>query len=117
MRSALDEAYFDTLADRGYEETGDVYEGALDDDEEEDIWVTLRRNRSYSILSVCDEDCSDIDLFLYDDDGDQIDSDVSINEVPVVRETPNRTGEYRIRVRMYSCSTEPCYYAVGIYER
>lgn len=117
VRRALDEAYFDVLADRGYEETGDVYEGALDDDEEENIWVTLRRNRSYSILSVCDEDCSDIDLFLYDDDGDEIDSDTSIDEVPVVRETPNRTGEYRIRVRMYSCSTEPCYYAVGIYER
>ena len=116
-RRALDRAFEDGLADRGYFESGDMFEGSLDEMEEEDVWISLRRNQSYAILAVCDEDCSDIDLYLYDEDGDQIDTDTSIDQEPVVRVTPRRNADYRVRVRMYSCDTEPCYYAFGVYER
>ena len=116
-RRALDRAFEDGLADRGYFESGDMFEGSLDEMEEEDVWISLRRNQSYAILAVCDEDCSDIDLYLYDEDGDEIDTDTSIDQEPVVRVTPRRNADYRVRVRMYSCDTEPCYYAFGVYER
>ncbi|MFQ5551642.1 MAG: hypothetical protein ACE5FJ_10445 [Gemmatimonadales bacterium] len=101
----------------GYRSLDEVYTGALDDDDEEDIWITLAGGGDFAIVGVCDEDCGDVDLFLYDEDGDQIDSDASIDDEPVVEVTTNRSGDYRVRVRMYSCSVEPCFYAVGVYQR
>ncbi len=117
VRRALRNAYDDMLADRGYDPTDDQFDSSLDSGEEESHWVTLYRGDSYTFLGACDNDCGDLDLFLYDEDGDEVDSDVSVDAIPTVSVNPRRTGDYRIKVKMYSCSVEPCFYSVGVYSR
>lgn len=117
VRRALRNAYDDMLADRGYDPTDDQWDGSLDSSEEDSHWITLFRGDSYTFLGACDDDCGDLDLTLYDEDGDQIDVDTSIDAIPTVSVSPRRTGDYRVVVKMYSCSIEPCYYSVGVYSR
>ena len=74
-------------------------------------------NDDYMILAACDEDCSDVDITVYDEDGDTVASDVSTDDVPVVRLSPKRDGQYRIEIKMYECSSEPCYWGFGVFNK
>jgi hypothetical protein len=112
----LDTAYDSRLAGRGYNIDHELT-GSLEEGRSETHDVRLRGGQAYAILGACDNDCGDLDLFLLDDDGNEIDSDVSTDDFPIVRYSPRRTGEYRVRVRMYECDTEPCFFAVGVYSR
>lgn len=71
--------------------------------------------RSYTILGVCDNDCSDLDITLYDPNGNQVAEDILTDDKPVASITARRSGRYRATVAMASCSTEPCYYALAAY--
>jgi hypothetical protein len=101
----------------GWEQTHDYEIGSLDDGESDSFTGTFREGWEYRIVSFCDEDCSDIDLYLRDGYDNEIDSDVSVNDVPVMECRPSRTGEYSIQVSMYECSTEPCYFGIGVFGR
>jgi hypothetical protein len=101
----------------GWEQTHDYEIGALDDDESDAFTGDFREGWEYRIVSFCDEDCSDIDLYLRDQNGIEIDSDVSTNDVPVISCRPGKSEEYTIEVRMYECSSEPCYFGIGIFGR
>ena len=94
----------------------DMMLSSLNDGEDERVTITLANGRDYRVVALCDEDCDDIDVYLEDMDGNEIDSDVSINDAPVVQAT-GRGDRVRVRVRMYSCNVEPCYYALGIFVR
>lgn len=104
-----------TLAREGFTQTHDYTVDRLNDDEEDSFTVNLRADREYAIVGACDNDCDDLDFWLYDENDNLIDSDTSTDDVPVVRVTPRWTGEFRVRVKMYSCSAEPCYYGIGIF--
>jgi hypothetical protein len=52
---------------------------------------------------------------LYDADGDQVDSDVQTDDVPIVQVTPRETMRYRVKVLMPTCKTNPCWYGIGVY--
>ena len=110
-------AYDRMLSDRGYRMQGNAITGRLEDEASARRDIRLRGGRSYAILGACDEDCDDLDLYLFDDDGDEIDSDLATDDFPILRYTPRRSGDYRLRIRMYNCNREPCYFAVGIYYR
>jgi hypothetical protein len=101
----------------GWEQTHDFEIGSLDAGETDSFTGDFREGWEYRIVSFCDEDCSDIDLYLHDEDGDEIDSDVSTNDVPIISCRPRRSEEYTIEVRMYECSSEPCYFGIGIFGR
>jgi len=105
------------LSERGYTMSGDVYDGSLKDDEFENLTITLLPGTSYAFMGVCDEDCHDIDLRLYDPDGDEVDSDVRVDDWPIVSVTPRFKGTYRLRVVMASCSSNPCYYGIGVFTK
>ncbi|NIM49256.1 MAG: hypothetical protein GTN78_19755 [Gemmatimonadales bacterium] len=99
----------------GYDQTHDYHIGALNDSDSDSFTVTLREGWDYRIVSFCDEDCSDIDLYLEDENDNEIDSDVEIDDVPIIESRPRWTGRFTIRVRMYECSAEPCYFGVGVF--
>ena len=105
------------LEDRGFELSHDLFTGSLRDDENENLTLNLRRGTDYAIIGVCDEDCTDIDLRLFDEDGDEVDSDVETDDNPVVQITPRASGKYRIKVIMATCSTSPCFYGVGVFSK
>jgi hypothetical protein len=77
--------------------------------------VTLQGGRSYKLVGVCDNDCSDLDITLYDSDGDVVDRDLLDDDKPVVSVSGKSGGVYRMNVSMASCSTGVCYYSVAIY--
>lgn len=105
------------LEDRGYELSHEAYTGSLGNHDSESLTLTLREGNSYALVGVCDEDCSDIDLRLFDQDGDEVDSDVENDDTPIVQAAPRNSGKYRVKVIMASCSTSPCFYGVGVFAK
>jgi hypothetical protein len=101
----------------GYELTHRIYTGALNDDGEEMVQLDLDVGMEYQIMGACDADCSDMDLTLYDGNGNVVDSDMLDDDVPVVSVTVARSGAFHVRVSMAACSSEPCRYGIGIFGR
>ena len=88
--------------------------GTLNGDEAESFVVTLRGGVSYSILGVCDEDCTRLQLVLVTLANSEIALERHSEGFPVLRFTPTATTQYRIRVVMEGCRMNPCWYGVGI---
>ncbi len=101
----------------GWEQTHDFEIGSLEEGESDAFTGTFRDGWEYRIVSFCDNDCSDVDLYLRDGDGDELDSDISTNDVPIIGCRPGRTGEYTVQLTMYECSVEPCYFGIGVFGR
>jgi len=101
----------------GYTMATDIYQGRLDDDASTNLTVTLERGKDYMMWGVCDQDCTDIDLVIYDSDGDEIDSDLQTDDKPLVHVVPPRDGRYKIKVTMVTCSANPCRYGVGLWSK
>ncbi|HET7229547.1 MAG TPA: hypothetical protein VFJ16_06060 [Longimicrobium sp.] len=102
---------------RGMRATHEPYIGSLRARGTETHRVQLNGGTSYSLIGVCDNDCSDLDLRLFDASGREVDSDVMTDDTPVVSVTPRRAGVYTVRAIMTACSSEPCRYGIGIYGR
>ena len=103
------------LEGRGYRLQGNAHTGSIDEGESDDFHITLGAG-DYVIMGACDEDCDDVDLFLYVGDS-EIDSDVDVDDFPTLSVDLAASGRYRIAVSMYGCDVEPCWYAVGVYRR
>ena len=116
VRSFLDTSGRIMLEPQGFQSTREIYTGSLSADSNVDHWITVDGGEEHAVLAVCDEDCSDIDLYIYDESGTLIDSDSSTDDVPVLLVTPPRRTRYRVQVTMYNCDVEPCFYAVGLYQ-
>jgi hypothetical protein len=114
VRNQLD-AVSETFRNDGYTLAYDIYMGRLDDDDDDAITFDLLRGQTYMIMGVCDTDCSDLDLTLYDGDGDEVDSDLATDDVPIVSVTTDRADTYRVEISMAECSAEPCRFGVGVY--
>ena len=102
------------LKEQGFS-TGQVHRGSLREGEGEYITLTLRAGRSYALVGVCDNDCTGLDLRLFDASDNEVDSDTQSQEAPIVRVRPAETTTYRLKVVMTACKTSPCYYAVSIF--
>jgi hypothetical protein len=101
----------------GYELTHRIYTGSLNDGRSEMVELDLAVGMEYQIMGACDADCSDLDLTLYDGNGNEIDSDLLDDDVPVVSVVVSRSGRFRLRVSMAECSQEPCRYGIGAFGR
>jgi len=62
----------------------------------------------YYVVGACDVDCSDIDMWLYDENRDEVDEDVSDDDMPVLIFTPRQSGIFYVKTKMYECSDTPC---------
>lgn len=106
-----------TYEANGYELTHRIYTGALNDDGAEMVQLELDVGMEYEIMGACDEDCTDLDLILYDGRGNVIDSDMLDDDFPVVSLSVTRSGVFSVRVSMAACSAEPCRYGIGVFGR
>jgi hypothetical protein len=68
-------------------------------------------------VGVCDENCIDLDLKLYDQNGNIIDYDTGEDNTPLVTVTPDRPRGFKIKVEMSTCNVSSCDYGVGIFPR
>jgi hypothetical protein len=76
--------------------------------------VTLHEGVEYTFVGACDRDCSDLDLQLYDENGNLIDEDLLRDDVPIVSVTPEWTGRFYVKVIMAECSVNPCGYTIVV---
>lgn len=82
------------------------------------IWpVSLRRGVTYRLFAVCDNDCSDVDMEVYDAAGDFVGRDVAVNDTPYVEITPAADGVVYARIWLAACEAEPCYVGGRVYRR
>jgi len=65
-----------------------------------DYTVTLYRGNSYVIFGCGDANARDIDIHIYDENGNLIDRDRFQNSRPVVEVTPKWSGPFTVRVKM-----------------
>ena len=89
----------------------------LNEDETQTIEVRLTAGTPYQIWGVCDGDCSDLDMELQDLAGKQIDEDILEDAQPLIDETVTKSGTYRLIIKMYECSVEPCLVGVNFFGR
>jgi len=92
----------------------EVVTGSLDNENTEWVEVNLSKGNTYYLLGVCDNDCSDLDLKLYDSNT-IISEDMASDDYPLVSVTPTADTQYRVQVVMASCSLSPCRYGLAVY--
>jgi hypothetical protein len=105
------------LAQEGFQMIGQPATGGLNQAQTWNVPAELHLGVEYRILGVCDRDCTDLDLVLYDNNGAPILQDTAVSSQPVIGILPQYTGPYTVQVQMYQCSIEPCYWAVALYGR
>ncbi len=101
----------------GYRLSHDPFTGKLRPRDAEFITITLRAGVNYIIVAVCDQDCRDMDLRLFDENRNFIDEDMRPDAIPVVSVTPRRTATFRIQAIMSHCAAPECLYGVGVFAR
>ncbi len=112
MRSFRTEYHTDGFAEAGQMETGALQEG-----QEIRFPVTLQEGLEYRVVGVCDNDCQDLDLILFDSRGAEVEADRLTDAIPILEFTPPSTGEYRVAASMVTCTIEPCAYQVAFFVR
>ena len=85
----------------------EMFSGTLDSGASEELELRLVAGVDYQIVGVCDTDCSDLDLSLYDSGGSSVAQDFLLNDVPIISLTVTRSGSYQLEVLMITCSAEP----------
>ena len=64
-----------------------------------DVYVICFRGHQQARICVFGDGDTDLDLIVYDENGNRIESDTRLGDQCVVRFTPAWTGEFRIEVR------------------
>jgi hypothetical protein len=104
-------------AQQGFQIVGQPASGALQRGQSWNVPAELYAGYDYAVLGVCDRDCNDLDLVMYDANGAAIAQDTTTSNQPLLSIQPSYNGAYTIQVQMYNCSIEPCYYAIALYAR
>lgn len=105
------------LEEEGFTATHKLYLGELYHGQADELRLNMDKGSEYALIGVCDEDCSDLDLRVSTLNGEIIDTDVEVDDYPVVKVWVTGTGEFRLEVGMADCSAEPCSYGIGVYAR
>ncbi|MGM9319937.1 hypothetical protein [Deinococcus aquaticus] len=91
---------------------------ALDEgDSDAELVYTLTGGREYLIYGVCDDDCGDLDINVYDAKGKLIASDEEDDDVPALTLKVTKTADYTIEVVMATCDNDPCFYAIDALQK
>ena len=110
------QTFYDSMSDDNYTVKNYIV-GTIEEDDDTSWTMYFSSSYEYVLGGFCDEDCDDLDLYLYDEDGNTIDSDTEEDDYPVITFSPKESGRYKVEVSMYSCSVEPCYYGLSILEK
>jgi hypothetical protein len=102
----------DGMVSRGFRTTHDLFLGNLGRGGDENITFNLRAGTTYTIVGVCDNDCRDLDLELYDGNGNRLAVDRKQDSIPVVSVSPRWNARFTVKAIMPSCANEPCRYGI-----
>jgi len=104
------------LAKAGYLPDGEPMTGSLKEGASEWHSVSLSAGREYRFAGSCDLSCRNMDLYLADSADAPITQDKESDNIPGVEVKVTEPGNYKLYVHMVRCTTEPCYYRVGLYQ-
>jgi hypothetical protein len=99
----------------GYRPTHEPFISDIGNGGYDDIAVNLQKGKSYVISGLCDQDCGDLDLEIYDVNGNLINSDVEMDDYPILLVQPRQNTRFTIRTHMAQCSNAPCRYGIGVF--
>ena len=91
----------------------------IDKGETETAYITFNENdlkmsKTHAFVGECDDDCGDLDLRVYDEDGDFVGEDTTPNSYAEVYVGEVAVGEtFRVDIIMYDCSTSYCGAVLG----
>ena len=105
------------LTQNGYARAAGPFPGSLASGQNRRQSVMLRAGQDYRIVGVCDANCGDFDIRVFDPNNRLIAQDVLQDAVPVVHVVPSVTGQFSIEPNMARCSTQQCWYAFNVYSR
>jgi hypothetical protein len=105
------------LAQQGFQQVGQPFSGSLAQGQTWNVPVEMHPGYEYRVLGVCDRDCADLDLVLYDPNGAALTQDRETTSQPIIGIAPTYSANYTIQVQMYNCTVAPCYYALALYGR
>jgi hypothetical protein len=105
------------MASEGFTEVGSPERGNLNSEQELRFPLELQGGLEYQVYGVCDEDCEDMDLILFDSSGQEVASDLLVDAIPMLSFTAPTTEEYRLAVIMVTCTIEPCGYLIGTFAK
>ena len=88
--------------------------GMLNTDEGASFQTTLVERVPYTIVAVCDDDCSRLQLTLLSPRGSELAKERNSESFPTLHFTAATTAAYGIRVVMEGCRWNPCWYAVAV---
>ena len=97
----------------------DIYYVNLKNNTYQDVRYTLEAGRTYVFVGACDNDCSGLQLKLYDGYGRLVDNSAQADlpaDLPMVAATVGSSGAFYLRVTMRGCHIEPCWAGVGAYK-
>ncbi len=77
----------------------------------------LEANTTYRVVGACDQDCSNMDLELFDPSGAQVGASLLPDDHPYVEITPTVAGTYRAHAWVVSCRARPCYGGLRLLKR
>lgn len=99
--------------DIGYEEAYNGARGDLRQGQTSSWTYHADGGERYLNFAVCDEDCSDIDLYLYDQSGRLVAKDTARDAFPAVAWTVPYSQTLKVVVKMERCTYNPCEYRLG----
>lgn len=114
LQSQFDNAR-NLVSSDGYTVAIGPFIGMLNNGNRERFTIPVQKGVSYKVLGVCDNDCSDVDIKLFNMSGTNIGEDVLADDVPIVELIPTADGQVQIEVIMATCSQNPCYHGVEVY--
>ena len=104
------------MAGQGFTPADDAVRGSLDQGEDEEFELELEAGTQYFVVGVCDGDCEDMDLVLTDGDGDEVEADREMDDVPMLA-IEGQSGSFVLSVQMATCNVNPCYYGVRVFRK
>ncbi len=63
----------------------------------------LSSSEDYVFIGAGDDDVEDLDIYVYDEDGDVVAKDIEDDEYPLVNFSPSYSGVYTIKLKLVSC--------------
>lgn len=96
----------DMLKGKGMSRTGFVSDGKLASGAQKRVSATLPAGSL--VLGICDGDCTDLNLYLIDANGQEVDNDTKDDDLPILA-VPDK-GSYTINVEMKACGSSGCRY-------
>jgi len=88
------------LQGRGYDGLGTASRGVLDAGGTASHELEVEAGQCYAVAAVGSEAVTDLDIRLFDGDGDEVDRDEADGRTPLARACPEGAGRYRVEVQL-----------------